>query len=116
MSGLKGSVHFPYSFKMRVIQDVLSGAETMESASRKYGIKGHSTVAKWMRKLEETNLHFSLKESSKKKDLESRIKELEEALAFEKLKSRAYEEMIKLAESELNISIEKKSDTKQSKK
>ena len=107
---------YSYSFKMKVLEEVLSGRESKVSASRKYGIKGHSTIAKWMRKLEGSNLHVVLKDKSSKEDYESRIKELEEALAFEKLKSRAYEEMIKLAESELDISIEKKFDTKQLKK
>lgn len=116
MSGLKGSVSYSYSFKMKVLEEVLSGRESKVSASRRYGIKGHSTIAKWLRKLDESNLHFTVKESSNKKDNESRIRDLEAALAFEKLKSRAYEEMIKIAESELNISIEKKFDTKQSKK
>ena len=116
MSGLKGSVSYSYAFKMKVLEEVISGRESKISASRKYGIKGHSTIAKWMRKLESSNLHVVLKDQSSKSDYESRIRELEEALAREKLKSRAYQEMIKLAESELNISIEKKFDTKQLKK
>ncbi len=117
MTGLRGSIHYSYAFKMMVIESVLSGEECLESASRRFGIKGHSTITKWMRKLDRSNLDLILKKKkSNKSDYESRIKELEEALAFEKLKSRAYEEMIKIAESEHRISIKKKRDTKQLKK
>ncbi len=116
MTGLRGSTHYSYVFKMNVIGSVLSGEETLESASRRFGIRGHSTIAKWMRKLDQTTDHLYLKKSNPKLDYEARIKQLEEALAFEKLKSRAYEEMIKMAESEHKISIKKKRDTKPSKK
>lgn len=117
MSGLTGSVHYSYGFKKKVIESILSGAESQESASRKYGIKGHSTIAKWMRKLERSNVDIILnKKHLPKSDYVARIKELEEALAVEKLRSRAYEEMIRIAESDYKISIKKKRDTKQSKK
>ena len=109
MSGLTGSIHYSYSFKMRVVQTILSGEESLESASRRFGIKGHCTIAKWMRKLEESNAYVDLKNKKLlESNYESRIKELEEALAFEKLRTRALEEMIKIAESELKISIKKK--------
>jgi len=117
MSGLRSSVHYSYEFKMRVLETVLSGDESMESASRRFGIKGHTTIAKWMRKLEASNVDLILKKNKpSSSDYESRIKELEEALAYEKLRSNAYKEMIKIAEKDLKISIEKKPDTKQSKK
>jgi len=117
MSGLTSSVHYSYDFKMRVIETVLKGEESMESASRRFDIGGHTTIAKWMRKLERSNVDLILKKNKpSSSDKEARIKELEEALAFEKLRSRAYEEMIKIAESEHKISIKKKRDTKQSKK
>ena len=117
MTGLRGSIYYSYAFKMEVIESVLSGEESLESASRRFGINGHCTIAKWIRKLDGSNIDLILKKKNPlRSDYESRIKELEEALAFEKLKSRAYEEMIKIAESEHKISIKKKRDTKQSKK
>lgn len=101
---------------MRVVETVLNGEESMESASRRFGIKGHTTIARWIRKLELSNVNLILKKQPPKSDYESRIRELEEALAYEKLRSRAYEEMIKIAEAEHKISIKKKRATKQSKK
>ena len=117
MSGLKGSVSYSYEFKMRVIDLVLNGEESLTSASRRFGIMGHSTIAKWIRKLEESNVDLILKKKKlPSSDYEARIQELEKALAYEKLRSRAYEEMIKIAEDELKISIKKKPNTKQSKR
>lgn len=116
MSGLRSSVHYSYSFKKRVIDEVLSGEISKEEAGKKYGIRGHSTISKWLRKLDRTHYPSIKMKLSDKVSEQRRIKELEEALAYEKLKSRALEEMINIAEEQLKISIRKKSDTKQSKK
>lgn len=116
MSGLRGSVSYSLTFKLMVIKEVLSGKMSQIDASRKYGIKGHSTILKWIRKLEEDKPKLNLMESSDQSNLEARIKELEVALENEQLRSKAYEEMIKIAEIELKIKIRKKSSTKQSKK
>ena len=51
-----------------------------------------------------------------KEDLEKKAKDLEKQLSYEKMKSEAFDTMIKIAEKELKISIRKKSDTKQFKK
>lgn len=47
------------------------------------------------------------------KALEKQLKETQKALQEEKLKSRAYEIMIDVAEKELNIPVRKKSGPKQ---
>ena len=49
-------------------------------------------------------------------ELEKRIKELERQLEDEQIRSFGYSKMIDIAEDQLNISIRKKPDTKQSKK
>jgi len=113
MSGLRSIRNYSFEFKMLVIEEVLSGEISKEAASRKYGIKGHSTISKWIRKFGHNTMPMSLPE---KADLKERIKELEKLLEYERLKRVAYEEMIKIAERELKISIRKKSDSKQSKK
>ena len=116
MSGLRSSIHYSYSFKMKVVNEVLSGDISKEAASRKYGIRGHCTISKWIRKLDRSHYPSIRMKLSDLSSEQKRIKELEEALAYEKLKSRAYEEMISIAEEQLKISIRKKFDTKQSKK
>ena len=52
MSGLRSSSHYSYLFKVRVIGEVLSGSLSKEEVSKKYEIKGHSTISKWIRKLD----------------------------------------------------------------
>lgn len=86
-----------------------------EQASRTFGIKGHSTILKWMRKLEGTEANYLDMKKHDRQAYEARIRELERALKHEQMKSHAFEQMIRMAEEELKISIKKKLDTKQSK-
>lgn len=51
--------------------------------------------------------------SDKEKALQKKIKELESALEYEKLRSRGFELMIDIAEKELNIPVRKKCGTRQ---
>ena len=50
---------------------------------------------------------------TKEEELQVRIKELEKALEYEKLRSLAYSTMIDIAEKEFNIPIRKKPGAKQ---
>lgn len=112
MAGLRGSVSYSLAFKLRVLKEVRLGQLSKGEISRKYGIQGHSTIAKWMRKFE----HIEHKMKTETKDeLKRRILELEKQLDEEKLKRIAAETTIIVAEEELKISIRKKSDSKQSK-
>ena len=119
----KQKTYYSDEFKLRIIQEVLSGSISKESAQRRYGIKGHSAIVNWMRS-------FGIKEPLKrpiilqqrdpenedKKPLEPKIKELQEALKLAELKAEAYSKMIDIAEDEFNISIRKKLPTKRSEK
>jgi transposase-like protein len=116
MSGLKS---YSESIKNEVIHLVQSGLLTKEEASRRYGIKGHSTILKWIRKFEGPDpLEISMKDYDKldKKALLKRIKELERQLEDEQIRSFGYSRMIDIAEEQLKIPIRKKPVTKQSKK
>jgi transposase-like protein len=106
--------------KLRIIQEVLSGSTSKGAAQRKYGIKGKSAITKWMRS-------FGIKEPlkpiiylkkpedpDKGKDLDERVKELEQALKWSELKAEAYSKMIDIAEEKLSIKIRKKLPTKRS--
>ena len=53
-------------------------------------------------------------DSKDRTSYEKRIRELEDALRFERLRTSSLEEMISIAEEELKTSIRKKSSTKQS--
>jgi len=116
MSGLRSSVYYSLQFKLKVIDEVIQGHLSKEAASQKYGIGGHTTISKWIRKLDQRKRDNIVMESKDEKSYRDRIKELEEALDQERLRARAYGEMIKLAEKEFKIPIRKKSNTKQSNK
>lgn len=120
-----GSVALPprreYSeaFKRKVVSEVESGSLSREAARRKYGIGGASTVDRWCRQygnFERLGVRLTM-QSSKERDqtkaLKERVRQLEEALADEKLKSMALETMIDVAERELKVPIRKKSGAKQ---
>jgi transposase-like protein len=107
------------SFRREIVREVKSGHLSKEQASRKYSIKGHSTVTNWIRKFEGrdlTNHRMPKLEKSTKKDLIKRLKELERQLEDEKIRSEGLSKMIDIAEDQLNIEIRKKSGTKQSKR
>ena len=115
MSGLKTSVHYTLSFKLKVIDEVLNGGLSKEAANKKYGIKGNSTITKWIRKLGPSVITIE-DHILTDKEYKNRIKELEQMLEHEKMKRKAAELMIEIAEKTMNIEIKKKSDTRQSKK
>jgi transposase-like protein len=116
---MTGHNHYSESLKREVVIQVQSGQISKEEARRKYGIRGHSTILKWIRKFEESDPHLqSLMDYSKsdKKELIKRIKELERKLEDEQIRSFGYSKMIDIAEEQLKVPIRKKPDTKQSKK
>lgn len=116
---MTGFNYYSEAFKREVVLIVQRGQITKEEARRKYGIKGHSTILKWIRKFEGLDPDFqSYMDYSKsdKKDLIKRIKELERQLEDEQIRSFGYSKMIDIAEERLKVSIRKKIDTKQSKK
>jgi transposase-like protein len=110
MSGLRGSTNYSLNLKLKVLDEYREGRLTKTELSKKYGISGHSTILKWLRNFENNKAVLDTNDQSK------RIKELEQLLAYEKLRRLAAEETIKVAEEELKISIRKKSVSKQSKK
>lgn len=109
---------YPDDFKFRIVKQVLEGELTKAECRRKYGIKGHCTVLKWIRKFEKMYEPLIMKNDKKTEleNLKQQLKVLKMALDYEKLKSQSYLEMIKLAEEELKIPIRKKPGAKQSKK
>jgi len=116
---MSGFIIYPEDFKRKVVRDVEMGLISKEEARRKYDIKGHSTVLKWIRKFAEENSFYQKMKQSKEKtkeELIKRIAELERQLEDEKLKSLGYSKIIDIAESQYNIPIRKKYDTKQSKR
>jgi len=123
--------HYSRAFKHSVIQEYLGGGISKTALLKKYNIKIHGGIVRWMRQLgyignEEKDRYLlpvkSLSLSSEKvnkvpvlssNDLqEQRIKDLERLLADEQLRSEAYRRIIDIAEKEYNIPIRKKPNTR----
>jgi transposase-like protein len=116
---------FSDEFKYMVVQEYLSSDFSQKELLEKYSIRGNSSIINWMRKfgLKEGPIPSILKNSTtmtkgRKKipeelALEAKVKQLEKALEYEKLRSLALDTMIDVAERNLKISIRKKPGTKQ---
>jgi transposase-like protein len=113
------------SFKRKVIEEYLR-VGNKSAILRKYNIPYVSALQDWMRCMAYTD-HWRQGESGtfelsnslplsnkdqKAEELQKRIRQLERQLEDEKLRSEGYRRMIKIAETELKIQIEKKPGTK----
>ena len=117
--------YYSDELKMKVVQEYLNSDASQAELMEKYSIKGKACITSWMRKfglkedsVRPTNLSHSTMSKGRKKTtqelaLEAKVKELEKALEYEKLRSLALDTMIDVAEDKLKISIRKKSGTKQ---
>ena len=112
--------HYTDDFKIKVVQEVLSGKITKEECRSRYGIGGNSTVLRWIRTFTGKPTNFPKVSHKEKSDEVIRLREqlelLKKELEYEKLKSSSYLEMIKIAEEDLKIPIRKKPGAKRSKK
>ena len=110
--------------KLRILEEFKKSGESMAKFQKNYGL-GHCTLSNWMSKfglsfgkkkvlmatIEEKNKPTNNK-STQERILEARIKQLEQELKDEKLKSLAYKTMIEIAEEELGVDISKKAGAK----
>ncbi len=115
MEPLKGR-RFDESFKRLVIKEINEGKFTPAEAERHYGIKGHSTVNKWLKKYSKEGLNRKKvierleKEETKVEKLEHRIRELEKALSDSMIENLVNKELVKLAKIHYGIDLKKNSD------
>jgi len=116
------------AFKRMVVSEFESGLSTKATLRRKYGIPGHSSISRWLKKYgkydyisySSTGRPLKDKDQQRLKELEAELrkkeKELEKQLKQKDAELEAYRRFIEIAESELNIKIVKKSGAKRSKK
>lgn len=116
MEPLKGR-RYNESFKRHVIKEIQEGKYTPAEAERHYGIKGHSTVNKWLKRYSKEGLDRKKvierleREETKIEKLELRIRELEKALSDSMIENRVNKELVKLAKIHYGIDLKKNSDT-----
>jgi len=108
------------SFKMTVVSEVISGQISQTGAEKKYGIGGHCTISKWIKKYgSNKELKTIVKvrmpnDKTKIKELKTRVYQLEHLVSDLQLERRALEKLIELAEREYKISIKKNSGPRRS--
>lgn len=116
---------FTETFKLSVLREYYSSGASQKAISRKYSLN-QGCLYRWLKEYpiesEQLSLSSSTKEAfemSKKQPeltetekLQKRITELCRSLELEKMRSRAFEKMIEIAEEEEGISILKKDGAK----
>lgn len=98
---------YTLAFKLMVVDEVEKGNLSYRQAQCKFGILGHATVLKWLRKHGRLNwkgvnhMKYSDTPMKKIKDLEKRIKELE-------LEKEVLNKAIDIADERFGTNIRKK--------
>lgn len=117
---------FSDSFKMKVLVDYYSSGQSQASILRKWNVSWGS-MYQWLKRWPVDSKSLSLPsetieryrmahKETKLTDadiLRKKVAELQQALELEKMRSRAYEKLIEIAEAEEGISILKKDGAKQ---
>lgn len=126
MKEVKGVKYYMDEEKMSIIQEYLNSGKSMLFTQSKYGLRGKSIIAYWMKKfgLQDNCIFVKQKKiemellgkTDLERTLEKRVIELEQQLDNEKLRVVLLDKVIEIAERELNISIKKKSGVRLLKK
>ena len=109
----------------QMVEEIKAGTLNILQAAAKYQVN-RSTLKRWLAKIEneeQQKVSAGPEEAPKTvveqiatraDKLEGKVKELERALKEAQMKALYYSTLVKVAEQELGIDIEKKSSTKQS--
>lgn len=115
---------YPDDLKLKVAQEYLQTDLSIASLMAKYGIRGKSCITNWICKFGlsfptedqlkiNSQLSKEINKTPQERELEQKLEALEKDLAYERLRTKALNTMIDIAEKELKISIRKKSGAKQ---
>ena len=100
------------AFKKQVVREYEEGAAA-NSLREKYGIKGSSTVSKWVKKYGREGSRYKLmviqkpEEQERVKALEKRVQELEHALAQVMIEKLMLESLVEVIEEEEGVGVKK---------
>lgn len=112
-------------FRLEVLRDYYSSGKSIRFISKKFNLSCPQLLSHWIKRYPidsellsldpELISRFSMCDSKKSKEelLELENSNLRKALELEKLRSRAFEKLIEIAEKEEGISILKKDGAKQ---
>jgi transposase-like protein len=112
-------------FKLEVLRDYYCSGMSKVFIVRKWSLSNPTVLSNWIKRYsfdsealslpDKTVIRYRMehKEQSKEELLEQEVLSLKKALSMEKLRSRAFEKLIELAEQEEKLSILKKDGAKQ---
>jgi len=109
----KVSIRYSVSFKHQILREMEEQGLSKEEISRRYGIKGSTTVHGWICKFGKNNLLNknirieTMEEKDRIKHLEEEIKKLKLALADTILAKRSLEVVIEEANKEYKTDLKK---------
>lgn len=109
----KETIRYSISFKQKVVKEIEEQALGIRAASRRYGIKGGSTVHKWIKQFGKNHLlnkivRVEMKgEKDRVKELEAEIKKLKIALADTTLENHALETLIEVVNEHYQTDVKK---------
>ena len=116
---MKKSKGFDDSFRLKIIEEYLSGASKY-SLVKKYNLSNTQLIYRWLRtfgvedaKKASPPIITEMEENEEIKRLKQELRLAKKALADSELKAKAYDRMIDIAESRFKIAIRKKPGTKQ---
>ena len=116
---VKDTIRYSEGFKQKVVKEIEEGKfRSKEEARKTYGIRGTSTITKWIKEAGKNHLIGKvirvemIKEKDRIKELEKKNIELERALAKERLNTICYEGMLETAREIYGIDIKKKTGNK----
>ena len=120
----KQQLFYTDDFKLKIVNEVLSGKLNKHQAQQIYGIKGNATILYWIRqtqglkgyeKVEMPVANFAaMRQNINDKKLEQENAELKELLRVAELRADLWQHAIEIAEKKLGIDIKKKFVPKQS--
>lgn len=113
----KKRIYYREAFKWKVVQEVIAGKFTKEEARKVYGIRSNCSILYWMRKYsgntsyrtcQKLGTFAGMPHNKELQELRAKITSLEQELSSANLRADLWQQMIEVAEENLNIDIKKK--------
>ena len=110
---IRSVIRYSISFRQKVVREIEEQGITIESAKRRYGIKGSETIQKWIRKFGKYHLLGkivrieTMEEKDQIKKMQEEIRRLKIALADSLMAQKCLETVIDEANREYDTDLKK---------
>jgi transposase len=109
----KETIRYSISFKQKVVREIEEEGLDIKAVARRYGIKGGSTIQKWVKQFGKNYLlnkivRIEMKgEKDRVKELEAELKKLKIALADATMEKHALETLIDIVNENYQTDVKK---------